>query len=377
MVDLSITEEVLGDGKVRYRLGEPNWASRRIPDIHRPGSTIQIRTDRMIDVIILGDGFTDRATFRAELDLWLATFYSYRIYETFAGCFRIRAVYTPSNRAASATRESYYRCLIKPNGTALEDGDWPISPAAEDVGFRDAIFRSVDMFSDANFRRYPASLDIGDTSQALVNMAIRDRYRNLVVSLLVRASPPDDPSKIDLHVSGRVIDISRAAPNQATHLGAAVGAEELHEFGHAFGLLADEYIKDGYRGLAYDNPDWMPPSPTSVFSLSNLWYSNLTPEVPWIHLSPGGWVRRSASGQDPSPLVGWMWVGGMRQHGAWHAEYSCLMNGSDDNYAFTQVAANDPTMDSSGNISGAGLRDSAKLLPVVPRGPRAPHSRED
>ena len=355
MVDFSITEEVLADGKVRYNLGEPNWAGRRIPDIHRPGSTIQIRLDRMIDVIILGDGFTDRASFRAELEGWLASFYSFPIYETFAGCFRIRALYTPSNQAASAARGSYYRTWIASNGEALEEGDWPNSPAPEDVAFRDAIFRSVDLFTDANLRRYPASLDIGDSDQAITNEKMRDRYRNLVVSLLVRSVIPDtDPARFDLHVSGRSLDIPRSAPNQAIHMGVAVGATELHEFGHAFGQLADEYIDT--RGLAYD--DRKPPSPTSVFSLSNLWFSNVTPEVPWVHLSPGGWQRRAASGQDPSPVVGWMWVGGTRQYGVWHAEYTCLMNGSHENFAFTQVADNDPTtIDADGNVQGKGLRD--------------------
>jgi hypothetical protein len=234
--------------------------------------------------------------------------------------------------------------------------DWPNSPAAEDVAFREAIWRSVDLFTDANLRRYPASLDIGDSGQALTNAGIRDRYRNLVVSLLVRAVVPGtNPPKFDVHVSGRVIDIPQSAPNQAIHMAVAVGASELHEFGHAFGQLADEYIDA--RGLGYEGDDARdPPSPTSVFSLSNLWFSNLTPEVPWIHLSPGGWQRRTASGQDPSPLVGWMWVGGVRQHGVWHAEYMCLMNGGHDNFAFTQVADNDPTIDSNGVVTGASLR---------------------
>lgn len=56
-------------------------------------------------------------------------------------------------------------------------------------------------------------------------------------------------------------------------MGVAVGATELHEFGHAFGQLADEYIDT--RGSGYEGRK--PPSPTSVFSLSNLWYSNETP----------------------------------------------------------------------------------------------------
>ncbi len=357
MADVSITEEVLADGKVRYSLGEPNWAGRRIPDIHRPGSTIQIRADRMIDVIILGDGFTDRTSFRAELEDWLASFYSFPIYETFAGCFRIRALYTASNQAASAERGSYYRSWIDSTGTKLEEGSWAYSPAPEDVAFRDTIFLSVDLFTDANFRRYPTSLDIGDSNQAITNTHMRDRYRNLVVSLLVRSViPGTEPPKFDLGVSGKSLDIPRSAPNQALHMGVAVGALELHEFGHAFGQLGDEYI--GTRGAGYDGDQARtPPSPTSVFSLSNLWYSNLTPEVPWMHLSPGGWQGRTASGQDPSPLVGWMWVGGSRQHGVWHAEYMCLMNGGHENFAFTQVAADDPTqIDANGDVTGKNLR---------------------
>jgi hypothetical protein len=136
-------------------------------------------------------------------------------------------------------------------------------------------------------------------------------------------------------------------------MGVAVGALELHEFGHAFAQLADEYID--LRGSGYE--DRTPPSPTSVFSLSNLWFSSLTPEVPWTHLSPGGWQRRTASGLDPSPLVGWMWAGGNRQHGVWRAEYMCLMNGDHENFAFTQVAANDPTpVSADGDVAGANLR---------------------
>lgn len=181
----------------------------------------------------------------------------------------------------------------------------------------------------------------------------RTGYRNLVVSLLVRAAVPDRPW-FDLRVSGTGLAIPRPAPDQATHVAVAVGAHELHEFGHAFGQLADEYIKE--RGSSYDAPDRVPPSPTSVFSLSNLWFSDVASEVPWLHLSPGGWLRRNASGQEPSPLVGWMWVGGMRQHRVWHAEYMCLMNGGHENFAFTQVAANDTrSLDSRGEVRGFDL----------------------
>jgi hypothetical protein len=50
--------------------------------------------------------------------------------------------------------------------------------------------------------------------------------------------------------------------------------------------------------------------------------------------------------------------------GVWHSEYRCLMNGSHDNYAFTQDAAHDPTADAAGTYTdehGAGLRDDDRF----------------
>ena len=137
----------------------------------------------------------------------------------------------------------------------------------------------------------------------------------------------------------------------------AVGANEIHEFGHAFGRVADEYIN------GRDTPETLTrvdPATPSVFSISNLRYSNQVDDVPWTHLSPGGWRPRTASGAEPSPVVGWMWVGGVVQRGVWHSEYRCLMNGGHDNFKFTQNAAEDPTANPDGTYTdenGADLRD--------------------
>ena len=67
MIDTSIVATPLPDGRVSYTLGEPNWSGRRIPDIRRPGETVQIADDRMIDVVILGDGFTTQSQFTTAL----------------------------------------------------------------------------------------------------------------------------------------------------------------------------------------------------------------------------------------------------------------------------------------------------------------------
>ena len=64
-------------------------------------------------------------------------------------------------------------------------------------------------------------------------------------------------------------------------------------------------------------------------------------------------------------MAGWLWVGGAVHTGAWHSEYHCLMNGSHDNYAFTQVGSEDPTANVDGSYTDENhlenLRDSARF----------------
>ena len=383
--DTSIVATPLPDGRVSYTLGPADWADRRIPDIRRPGHTVQVAEDRVIDVIILGDGFTAQSQFTTVLVDWLAKFQSIDVYATFAGCLRIRALYTPSVEPASSSRGSFYGCLMTSGGRALtderdadgdgenEDYDWWSADDADGRRFRQRFWAGVDTFAIATQRRYPLDLDVGADSQAINNDSLRGRYRNLVVSMLVRSSIAAPPG-VDVDPSGFVREVPRPAPDDDRFVGVAFGASEIHEFSHAFGLLGDEYINE--RGATSSRTN---PTTASVFTLSNLVYSGTprteppgayeTPtvdETPWLHLSPGGWQTRTAGGQNPPPLLGWLWVGGSSQHRVWHSEYRCLMNGGHENFTFTQDADEDPTAGTDNAYDpktdqGAGLRDEDRL----------------
>ena len=189
----------------------------------------------MLDVILLGDGFTTAASFRDALEDWLAAFYALRVYELFAGCLRVRALYTPSSEPASSRRDSFYRCKLAADGRSLEKDGWQSAGDADGIAFRSALWAGVDTFADANPRRYPLDLDVGASDQAITNDRLRDLYRNLVVGMLVSSAATSHPS-------GFTSDVSRPSPDQSRHVRVAFGANEIHEFSHAFGLLSDEYI---------------------------------------------------------------------------------------------------------------------------------------
>jgi hypothetical protein len=357
MADLTITETALGDGRIRYELGQPNWQGRRIPDIRSPGATVQIAAARLIDVVILGDGFLHASKFREALDTWLTELYTIDVYERFAGCIRIRALYTPSTEHASASRGSYYGCPIATGGGIDQDGDWWQASGARNDAFREAFWGSVDTFDDLNARRYPDDLTTDQQLIAGEQLVIdqddlRGVYRNLVVSMLVQGGP-----------SGFNRLVPRPAPDQDHNVKVAFGAFEIHEFSHALGMLTDEYIHHRTEKVTHVDP-----VVPSVFSLSNVRFSDRLDQIPWLHLSPWGLDRRSAGGQAASPLVGWLWIGGgigllkegSDEIGAWHSEYMCLMNGSHDNYQFTQDDS-DPTNLADGSIQGANLRDQTRL----------------
>ena len=177
-------------------------------------------------------------------------------------------------------------------------------------------------------------------------------YRNLIVSMLVRTDTSSN-------ASGRTFRLARPSPDEDRTVRIAVGANAIHEFSHAFGLLSDEYIEGRESQSTRSNP-----SRGSVLNLSNLTFSDKYSEIPWFHLSPWGRNRRQAAGDDPSPVLGWLWVGGSKHRGVWHAEYRCLMNGTHDNFQYTQDAPSDPTANADGGYtdnSGANLRDRARF----------------
>lgn len=339
------------DGSVPYGLGKPNWETRRIPDIRRPASPLQISESRLIDVMILGDGFQTTAEFAAGLQSWIDDFYDLKVYDTFQGAFRIRALYRRSSQRASGARGSYYRVKVNAAGDGVESGSWWDGDAGDDLVFRRRVFEDADSFSDVNLRRYPSGLSFGES-----NIPIGDwlfgMYRNLVVCMLVRTASTSN-------ASGRAFLVARPSPDGDCTMRMAAGANAIHEFSHAFGLLSDEYIDGRNSQSTRANP-----SRKSVLNLSNLTFADTYSQVPWFHLSPWGHDRRQAGGSRPSPVLGWLWVGGGKHLGVWHSEYRCLMNGGHDNFQYTQVASRDPTAQPDGSYveeTGAGLRDRGRF----------------
>jgi hypothetical protein len=332
------------DGSVPYELGQPNWDARTIPDIRNPSSTVQISESRLIDVLILGDGFQTQAEFEAGLQDWIDAFYVQKVYDLFQGAFRIRALYRESDERASVQRDSYYRVKITSDDEGVESGGWWEESTGDGLVFRERVFEDVDSFADINLRRYPSGLTFDETTTEIRDWLF-GMYRNLVVAMLVRTAATTTPS-------GRAFRLARPSPDDDRVVRVGAGTNLIHEFSHAFGLLSDEYIDERSSESTRTNP-----TRKSVLNLSNLTYSNTLSGVPWLHLSPWGRDRRQAGGSDPSPVLGWTWVGGTKHRNVWHSEYRCLMNGTHVNFRFTQDAADDPTMQPDGSVDGANLRD--------------------
>jgi hypothetical protein len=352
MADTSVVAgTVRADGSVPYDLGKPNWETHTIPDVRRPSSSLQIPESRLIDVLILGDGFTTQVEFETGLQDWIDAFYDLKVYDTFQGAFRIRALYRASAERASEDRDSHYRVEITDDDRGVASGSWWESDSGDGLVFRERLFEDVDSFPDINLRRYPGGLSFGETDTSIGDWLF-GMYRNLVVSMLVRTGSTTN-------ASGRAFRVARPAPDDDRTVRVAAGANTIHEFSHAFGLLSDEYIDGRQSQSTRANP-----SRKSVLTVSNLTFSDKYSHVPWFHLSPWGRDRRQAGGSDPSPVLGWLWIGGGKHLDVWHSEYRCLMNGSHDNFQFTQVAADDPTAGPDGSYveeSGANLRDRSRF----------------
>ena len=349
MADTGITRSEEGNGRVRYELGRLNWGAP-VPDLRRPGSTVNVNPGRLVDVVILGDGYLNAAEFEAQLTTWIDAFFALTVYDVFAGAFRIRALHEPSSERVSTARRSRYRCkLVGDDGGVSKDG-WPAGDTDDDATFRERLWAAVDSFDDVHLRRYSADLSVGNDG-AITDRHLRHTYRNLIVAMLVHTED-------STNVSGMTRNVPRAL-DEDTNGRVAFGAFSIHEFSHAFGFLLDEYINGRDGTNARRNPEQ-----PSVLTLSNVTYSDRDDAVPWLHLAPTGRFPRTASLDDPSPTVGWLWAGGVVLDGAWHAEYRCLMNGTHDNYAFTRVDAEDPTANPDGSYTdehGANLRDRERF----------------
>lgn len=346
MTDTSvIAGPTRADGSIPYELGKPNWVGRTIPNIRAPSSTVQIRANQLIDVLILGDGFMEPTEFEKALQEWIGLFYRLKVYDIFRGAFRIRALYHRSLAPASAHLHSRYRVRVAKNHIDVESG------TEKDPKFRELLFKDVDSFANINKRQYPSDLSF-DESDTAIGDWLFGMSRNLIVSMLVRTvERPNAP--------GETFLVKAPAPNEDRTVRVALGAFSIHEFSHAFGLLSDEYINGRNSQSNRENP-----KRKNILNLSNLTFDDRYSQAPWFHLSPWGRNRRQAGGNNPSPVVGWLWVGGVKHLNVWHSEYRCLMNGKHDNFQFTQDAAQDPTAQPDGTYTdetGENLRDRGRF----------------
>ncbi|MBS1692896.1 MAG: hypothetical protein JST91_11805 [Actinobacteria bacterium] len=329
MTDLSIVNlDPSSSDAVRYELGAGNWrpsgGAPWIPDLANPGATIRLTDNQVIDVLILGDGYETRESFESRLTDWLTDFYAVDVYNRFAGAFRIRAFFRKSGEPCSPGRRSFYRVPIGTGGSdggEVATGGWETAAGTDNAFFRQQLFDSIGAFA-FNSTTYPVDLDVGGDKTVIHNQ-LAGMYSHLVVVLLVRSANVSN-------ASGRTRAVPDPANPAARTVNVAFGSHALHEFGHAFAYLEDEYISS--RGSRADRSN---PTQANVFTLSNLTFSPQLDQVPWQHLSPWGRRPRQAAGTQPSPIVGWLWRGGEQDLGVWHSEYHCLMNGQHVNYAYS------------------------------------------
>ncbi len=343
---------------VRYDLGRPNWDPGWIPDLTDPQRTVPVGRDQIIDVLILGDGFPDRADFESQLDDWLDDFFDVDVYERFRGAFRVRALFRRSDAPVTAARRSYYRVPANADDDLSSSGSWWGSEGDANDEFRTRLFDDMGLF-DFNDVLYPGDLDVSDGGTVIHN-ELAAMFANCVVCMLTFNSAGSNGSGFTRRVPFRLASgclggmLGLSATPLPPWVNVAFGANSLHEFGHAFAYLEDEYIDDRGSSATRSNP-----ATRSIFTLSNLTFSPRLDEALWGHISPWGRVARQGAGDDPTPTVGWLWRGGEEDLDVWHAEYHCLMNGRHDNYLFTSDAAEDPTAQPDGTYqdeTGARLR---------------------
>ena len=358
MADLSIINLDPGlTSDVRYELGPANWRAANggqwIPNLANPGHLVRLAENQVIDIIILGDGYVTRGSFEARLDAWLKDFFAVDVYDRFAGAFRIRALFRRSTVACSPERDSFYRVAIGASGDdegEVSKSGWEADGGADNDRFRQRLFESIERFT-VNARLYPNDLDVGGAGTVIHNQLAR-MFSNLVVVMLVRTAAAEN-------TSGR----TRAVPDTRNPVldppsplwrtvNVAFGSHALHEFGHAFAYLEDEYIASRGDRATRSNPER-----GSLFTLSNLTFSTRLERVPWRHLSPWGRQPRQAGGDRPGPVVGWLWRGGEDELRVWHSEYHCLMNGRHENYAYTHDADSDWTDLDAPNVADRRIAD--------------------
>ena len=227
MADLSVTAlDPLSGNRIRYHVGPYNWVRGWVPDFAGGGELRVAERDR-IDVLLLGDGFTSEPEFRAKVDQWIEAFIQVEVYQQLRGAFRIRALYTKSAQPATKDRLSYYGIPMNANGV-VRDPKWWNEP--DGAAFRRLLWDAITAFGDVNLRRYPDRVDTG----GVIHNTLAGLYSHLVVMVLVKS--PGSTTGMTRRVEFE--------PNEARGVNVGFGENSLHEFGHAFAYLEDEYIQE-------------------------------------------------------------------------------------------------------------------------------------
>ena len=338
--DTSVTELPGGIGPsgewVVFDLGRPNWSPAWCPDLSTSTGTTSISASERLDIVVLCDGYTSKATFSNDLSTWIDRFFQLDVFDWFRGAVRIRAVYTASGAEASANRDSFYRVKVTDDERGISFGSWHESSGAHNEHFRDQVWEVVDALG-VNTTLYPSDLDAADP------LRLNDTYSHLTVAMLVRAKHANSPS-------GRAITCPVGPSGERLKIG--LGSNWIHEVGHAFAYLADEYIS--IRGQATSRSN---PGQPGLYNITNTCYAPTVEGSWWTHLSPFGDFPRATRRSEPTALVGWLWRGAYHELGVWHAEYQCLMNGTHRNYCHAPDASD--TLASGSD--GANLRIRYRL----------------
>jgi hypothetical protein len=251
-----------------------------------------------------------------------------RPFNMFPQAFRVWALFEASPERISLARGSHYRTKLTDDASQVGKANWwSDSVTAADDGFRDSLFQSIDTWADSlNLQAYDGGVDNGPGGE------IGGRYRRLYVVMLARADSIGPANAGDSYrPSGRSFSVPRAVGAPATDwVKVGIGRGEVHEWGHTFGYITDEYILERGSTASKTNP-----ATRTLWNLYNIAFSNNRPDLLWPHLAPGG--RYNAKIRS---MIGNLWVGSSQgETGSWHSEYKCQINGGVENYRCSYSAA--------------------------------------
>lgn len=280
-----------------------------------------------IDVVILPEGYKaqDMQRFEQDAQLWLADFKALEPYKSLLQAFNVWIVLTPSS--ATITKESagdsktYYDLGTTDAGTGLQ-------LPSNRLELRTAVFNALDYLPYNRTHKYLAGSqkNVNLLKQVVAVILVFDPKKCFDGTLQPNAAYANQNSPCD-GLSGYTVTLED--PNDATvKIRAAMGTNRLHELGHAFALLTDEYRTDGPDPKVctaasylndYNASNW------DISSINNYAYSNDAQHLPWKHLLYGAGITKTQGviGAFEGAFTCW--------EGAYRPEYKCLMNGSHGN----------------------------------------------